>query len=129
MGIDTVLAIVGIGVSAGFGTGGIVYAVFTNREKKKLETFVKANLVSTAGNVEKIRESAQFAWRNFNYIRESATKLPDSEEKNNIIKCGALGTGDAAAADRMMGNLLNEVLSTQEGLFGTTEIKHPDRKG
>ncbi len=115
-------------ISVAIGFGGFIYAILTNREKKKLENMVKVSLSTTAGNIEKIRESAKWAWQHFQIIRENANRLPGSEEKTKVIQSAQLGTGDSAAAERMLGNLLNQVLGTQEGLFGTTERKHPDNE-
>ena len=113
-------------ISVALGVGGIAYAVITNLEKTKLEKMIKVSLSTTAGNIAKIRESAEWAWQHFQVIRKSVVQLPDSEEKTKIIESSQLGTGDSAAVERMLANLLNQVLATQEGLFGTTEIKHPD---
>lgn len=115
-------------MSVALGVGGIIYAILTNREKKKLENVVKVSLSTTAGNIEKIRQSAHWAWEHFQIIHDNADRLPDSKDRTKINQSSQLGTGDSAAVERMLGNLLNEVLATQEGLFGTTERKHPDKK-
>jgi len=54
--------------------------------------------------------------------------MPESDEKNKILKALQLGHGDVTAAHRMLSNLLNEVQVTQLGLFKTKEIVHPDEK-
>ena len=81
-----------------------------------------------AGNICKIRQSTSWGFWHFGAIQDLALKLPESEEKNGILKESQLGHGDTAASERMLSNLLNEVLITQEGLFNTKEIHHPDEK-
>ncbi len=127
--MQLVLSIIGVVLSVVFGVWGLCYAYFTNREKAKLETMVHTSLSITAGNILKIRESAHLAWDHFDIVRKHSSKLPSSEEKESIHENAQRGTGDAAAAERMLANLLNEVLGTQEALFGTRKIQHPDTEG
>jgi hypothetical protein len=122
--MDTWLSILSIGI----GIAGMVYAVMTNREKAKIENLIRSELRGLAGNICKIRQSSAWAFWHFNNIQALVLKLSESEEKKEILKLTQLGHGDAAASDRMLTNLLNEVLITQDGLFNTKEIHHPEEK-
>lgn len=113
-------------ISVMIGVLGIFYAWFSNREKHKLENMIRINLSGMAGDVIKIRQSAQWAWDNFQGVRELASQLPGSDIKEQVINKSQLGTGDAAAVERMLSILLNQVLNAQEGICGTTEVRQPD---
>lgn len=121
------LEILGIGI----GLGGLLFAYMVNREKEKLENLIRAELQGLAGNICKIMESSDKAWNHFDQIQNSVLQLiesDESDEKNKILKSLQLGHGDITAAHRMLSNLLNEVLATQLGLFGTKLITHPEEK-
>jgi hypothetical protein len=122
--MDTWLSILSICI----GVAGMVYAVMTNRERAKLENLVRSELRGLAGNICKIKQSSGWAYWHFNSIQALVLKLPESEEKKEILRLTQLGHGDAAASDRMLTNLLNEVLITQHGLFNTKETHHPEDK-
>ena len=53
--------------------------------------------------------------------------LPDSEIKSELVILISNGQGDASASDRMLINLLNELLTVQEAQFQTREIKHTEK--
>ena len=122
--MDTLLSIISICI----GFVGIIYALMVNREKAKLENLVQSGLRGLAGNICKIRQSTTWAFWHFGKIQELVLQLPESEKRNEILRETQLGHGDAAASERMLTNLLNEVLITQEGLFNTKEIHHPEEK-
>ena len=108
--------------------GSVIYAYMVNREKQKLENLIRALLQGFAGNICKILESAEYAWNHFVIIQDNVIGLDESKEKNNVLKSLQLGHGDITAAHRMLHNLLNEVLITQSGLFGTKIINYPQEK-
>jgi len=122
--MDTLFSLLSICI----GIAGIVYALMVNREKAKLENLVRSKLRGLAGNICKIRQSTTWGYWHFCKIQELVLNLSESEEKKAILKETQLGHGDIAASDRMLSNLLNEVLITQEGLFNTKEIHHPEEK-
>jgi hypothetical protein len=97
-----------------------------NREKAKLENLVRSKSRGLAGNICKIKQSSGWASWHFNNIQALVLKLPETEKE--ILRLTQLGHGDAAASDRMLTNLLNEILITQHGLFNTKEIHHPEDK-
>ncbi len=107
------------------GLSGFLYAVLTNRQKAKMETMVRIHLSGIAGDVKEIRENTKLSWSHFDIVTDNAIKLDSCEFKDNILKSSQLGSGNSAAAHRMLGNLLNYVLNTQEGMFNTTEIRYP----
>ena len=109
-----------------FGISSFIYALMALREKRSFEKLIHAQLKGMAGDVEKIRESAQWAWKNFDIIRQNASTLPSSNERKEILKRSQHGTGDAAATERMLSNLQNAILSLLEGYFGKREACHPD---
>jgi hypothetical protein len=128
MNIDSILAIIGLVVGTGISVGSLIYAVKTNREKAKLETLVQTELAYIAGNIQVIRANPQWADRHFQAIRDKVLELEAGEQVQEIIKQAHDGARDVTAAERMLGNLLNEVLALQKGLFGTEEVHHPDYK-
>ena len=122
--MELVLSIVGTAL----GAAGLVYAVMTNREKANLERLVRSELRGLAGNIWSIRKNPRWADRHFGRIHDIAAKLETNEQVTGILRAAQTGARDAVAAERMLGNLLNEVLCLQEGLFGTKEIEHPNGK-
>jgi hypothetical protein len=96
-------------------------------KRRKLEQFTNSSLRGIAGNLAKIKQSTAWAFNNFRVAQSEAVKLTNSENKNELLIKIADGQGDAASADRMIVNLLNEILTLQEGQFGTREITHPEK--
>lgn len=113
-------------VSALITIASLVYAIKTNKEKIRFEKLVKDVLAGIAGNVWYARESADKADTNFTRARNETSKSEDSDTKQLILRHIHNGARDAVAAKRMLSNLLNEVMSMQKGMFGNSEIKHPD---
>lgn len=120
MGLDIFSAIITV--------GSLVYAVMTNREKRKLEKLVKSMLAGIAGNIRGIRENPAWADQQFRNIRERALELERNDDVKAILQHAHDGARDVTAAERMLGDLLGEVLWLQKGLFGTELIYHPNRK-
>lgn len=79
------------------------------------------------GNICKIQQSTRWAFENFRNIQKLAVMLPDSEIKSELVILISNGQGDASASDRMLINLLNELLTVQEAQFQTREIKHTEK--
>jgi hypothetical protein len=105
--------------------GSLVYAIKTNREKKSLERLIHGKLKGIAGNIVASDKSATLADTHFRKCRDKALKLDESSLKNEILVHLHDGARDAESASRMLENLLNEVLSLQNGLFKTRDIVHP----
>ena len=108
-------------------TASLVYAIKTNREKKKFERLVRDKLAGIAGNVWYSKKSADLSDKNFTRARDAAYELEESDRKQNVLKHIHNGARDAVAAKRMLYNLLGEVLSMQKGMFGTDTIAHPEK--
>ncbi len=124
MDINLLLAVIGIVI----GIASLVYAVMTNRDKARLEKLVQAELRGLAGNIDEIRANPKWAYEHFKTIQAYALKLEErSDSVNRIHEAALYGTGDALATERLLGNLLNQVLTLQDGLFGTKVIEHCDR--
>ena len=105
---------------------GLAIAYYQFNEKKKLERFTKSSLQGIAGNLAKIQQSTEWADSNFRATQSEAVKLPDSDIKRKITLYVHNGQGDVVASDRMVVNLFNDILTLQEGQFGTRIINHPD---
>ena len=116
-----IISIIGTSITA----GSFVYAIKTRREKKALERLIHGKLKGIAGNIVASEKSATLADNNFRRCRDEALKLVKSTLKNEILKHAHNGARDAESASRMLENLLNEVLSLQDGLFKTRDIVHP----
>ena len=89
-----------------------------------MERLIHSKLKGIAGNIFASDRSASLADRHYRSCRDNALKLADSDEKNEILKHAHDGARDAEAASRMLENLLNEVLSLQDGLFKTRDKIH-----
>ena len=120
--METILGYLGVAL----GIAGIVYAYSTNREKARLENLVKAELRGLAGNIRSIRCNPGWADQHFSSIQERALKLERNEDVEQILKHTQQGARDATAAERLIGNLLTQVVTFQEGMFGTRIIDHID---
>jgi hypothetical protein len=107
-------------------TASLVYAIKTNKEKEKFEKLVRDKLSGIAGNVWKARQSAHWSDKNFARARNETIKLSECDEKSKILEHLHNGARDAVAAERMLSNLLGEVVSMQKGMFNTDIISHPD---
>jgi len=114
------LAIFGTAVTV----ASLIYAIKTNDEKKKREAQVKETLIGLAGNVVRIQTNLLWADVHFGAIRDIALKGNDMNNIKDIITRAHVGARDAVAAERMLGNLLNQIITIQRSLFGTEEIKH-----
>lgn len=106
----------------------LFYAIKANREKEKLQSMIKAWAQGIAGNVDNIRRSPAWADEHLKSVSSAAVQLENNEHVEKIIKHAQLGARDAKATERMLSNLLNETLTLQRALFGTSEIIHPDKK-
>jgi hypothetical protein len=124
MTMELALSILGVVIT----TGSLVYAIKTNQEKRGRDRLVREKLAGLAGNIESTRQSAKWADGHLNNISINARKLEPNETVSAIIGGAHTGARDIVAAERMLGNLLGDVLALQRGLFGTEEIRHPDRQ-
>jgi hypothetical protein len=59
-------------------------------------------------------------------VRDNALQLEQNDRVKDILLHAHEDARDVAAAKRMLGNLLGQVLAIQEGLFDTKMIAHPD---
>ena len=108
------------------GVACLVYAIMTNRQKKILEKLIAAELRGMAANIEWVRTNSNWADSHFNSIRDSALKIERSEELNKILTHAQSGARDAVAAERIVHTILNQILTLQEGMFGTRTITYPE---
>lgn len=107
---------------------GILIAVWQTKEKQKLQKFTLTNFQGITGNIAKIQQSTNWAMNNFRNARAIAVQLPDSDMKAQLITKICDGLGDAVAADRMVINLFNQVITAQNAQFDNSEVSHPDKK-
>ncbi len=112
--------------SVALGVAGLVFAYMTNRAKRDLEKLIQAELRGLAGNIEQIRVNPQWADTHLTNIHDLASKMERTEDVNKILQAANWGARDAIAAERMIGNLLNQVLTLQDGMFGTKIVEHYD---
>ena len=112
-------------ISVAVGVAGLVYAIMTNRQKSNLEKLISAELRGMAANIEFVQKNSNWADRHFHRINEIALKLERSEEANDIVTHAHTGARDAVAAERIVHTLLNQILTLQEGMFGTRIITDP----
>ena len=114
--------------SVALGVAGLVYGWLKDRAKATLETLIRSELRGLAGNVVNIAKNPGWADDHFKKIQAAALDLESSEVTRRILIEAQAGARDATAAERMLGNLENELLSLQEGLFETRLITHPKVK-
>lgn len=105
---------------------GLVTAYWQYSEKRKIKRYTKTTLQRLAGNAAKIQQSTDWAYNNCRDAINGIAELPESPLKPELIRFIANAEGDAKAADRLIINLFNEILSDQEAQFGSREIKHPE---
>ena len=120
--LSLIISIIGTGMTA----GSFVYANRTKREKERLERLIHGKLKGIAGNIVESEKSATWADKNFGRCRDKALELDESAPKKEILKHAHNGARDAESTSRMLNNLLNEVLSLQDGLFKTRDMVHPN---
>jgi hypothetical protein len=106
----------------------LVYALKTQRDRVKLEQLVKAKLRGIAGSLVAIRKNPALAHKNIDLAMKSL-ELVQPNEMNGIVNYLAWAEGDSAATHRLLELLLLDVLSLQEGLFGTRIISPTDAEG
>lgn len=123
---ENILAVIGIAISSLFGIVSLVYAFLTNRDKVRLEKLIQAELRGLAGNIKKIGDNTYAADKHFRTVQVHALKLERIDEVNAILGATQFGARDALAADHMIRNLLNQILTLQEGMFGTRNIEYYD---
>ena len=113
--------------SVGVGVAGLVYAYMTNRANADLRALVRSSLQGLAGNIDIIHKNPVWADEHFSRIQQRALNLErGNDHVKSILDHAHLGARDFTAAERMLRNLLNEVLTIQEGMFGTRIMTHPD---
>lgn len=106
---------------------GFAFACYQYHEKNKLEIFTKSVIQGIGGNICKIQQSTRWAFENFRNTQKLIVQLPESELKDKLVVMVSDGQGDASASDRMLINLLNELLTVQEAQFGTRVISHTEK--
>ena len=112
-------------VGSVIGVAGLIYAVMTNRAKARTERLIKEELRGLSGNIDKIRDSASWAGGHLLLIHKSALNLDRNDDVNEVLTHAQVGGRDAKAAERLLDNLLNQVLTLRVGMFGTKIIEHP----
>ena len=110
-------------IGTAFGAAGLIYAVYANKQKQNLERLVKSNLQRLAGNIEKVRDKARFAYRDCDAVRRGLDNInikdgPLPEIRRRVIH----GHSNSLSAQSMLENMLNVVLGMQEGLFNSAVI-------
>src|SRR6266436_9829277 len=113
MSTEILLSILGVFIT----TASLVYAIKTNQEKRGRDRLVKEKLAWLAGNIESIRQSAKWADSHLGKISATALKLEPNEIVASVITAAHTGARDVVAAERMLGNLLGDILALQRGLF------------
>ena len=92
----------------------------TSRDKAKVEKSLKAHLGSTAGNIILVRQNSETAHKHIYNILSLLKESPPNTEQ--IAEYAAWAQSDVTASDRTLEILLADILSLQEGLFGTRVI-------
>jgi len=110
-------------ISITVGIIGAFYAILSNRQKAKMENMVRIHLSGIAGDIQVVRENTGWGWEHLNNIQNYGINIEPNELKEKILKSAQLGGSDVAAANRMLGNLFNRIVNTQEGMFGTNEVR------
>ena len=121
MTLEIVISVISVAV----GLVALVYAMMTNREKARLEKLIAAELRGLAASIDWVRTNSAWASSHFGSIQEQALSLDRSDQVNGILVHTQKGDHDTVAAERMMTNLFNQVLTLQEGIFGTRIVTYP----
>ena len=100
----------------------LIYAIVSSRERKRRESQIQEHLAGLAGDIARIQFNPLWADKHLSDIRDICLQNPASEQVRQIIVHAHDAARDVTAAERMLGNLLNEVVSLQRGLFGTERV-------
>lgn len=123
--VEEVVGLVGVVI----GIASLAFAFKAQHEKRQFEQLLKSTLVGLAGSIVMIRNNPALAHKNIDYILKRVDVLGANPDLNRIINRLAWAQGDSAATHRLLEVLLNDVLSLQEGLFGTRDAKAPNSAG
>ena len=115
--MELALAIIGTAL----GVVSLAHAIKTQRDKERLEKFIQAKLACIAGSLVLVRNNPALAHKNLDYVLNRIEAIREDDLKA-IVNHLAWAQGDSAAAHRLLGVVLLDVLSVQEGLFGTRVI-------
>ena len=119
------MEIIGI-IGTIIGLVSFVYAIKTNSEKKKLEELIQQSLQGLAGNIISIRDNADRADLILNEAQDTISLLENSDDRVKLQSLLNESSKRCMSTENMLGNLLNEVLTLQMGLFKTDKMLHPD---
>jgi hypothetical protein len=106
---------------------GFAYGIYENRQRRKLSDFLKTITQSFPGEVAKMEQSCNWGWNNVRNALKEAAKIPDSEEKRELIRILGDAMGDTRTGINSCVQLFHGLLTFQEAQFGTRNITHPQR--
>src|SRR6266542_3511195 len=110
-----------------FAVTALSYGIFEHYKRQKIENVLRTITKTFPGEVAKIEQSCRWASSNFRDAHAVAVTIPDSTEKNSLLKFLNQGTADAAASARLCVSLYNQLLSFQQAQFNTRNIIHSEK--
>lgn len=111
------------------GAAGLVFGFFESYRATKVRQVLKTITKTYPGDVAKIYQSAYWAWSNVNKALEILGTLTEGERRQELLNLVSNAKADTAATERMLTNLFNQLLASQDAQFKIREVTHPDRKG
>lgn len=107
--------------------GALIYGIFEHYKRQKIEKILKIITRTYPGDVAKIEQSCTWAWTNVRDAHKQAIKIPDCDQKEQILVFLGNALGDTGASARMCSGLFNQLLGFQEAQFNTRIISHPEK--
>jgi len=108
-------------------TAALCYGIFEHIERQKLADVLKAFTQAAPGDVAKIEESCKWAWVSARDALIEAAKVPDSQEKKDLLRLINQASSHAEASQKMCVPLFNQLLTLQQAQFKTRAIVHPHK--
>jgi hypothetical protein len=83
---------------------------------------VRTTLAGYAGNIELIRKNPHWADKHFKCILDVVLNVSQEIDRKVVGEHAHAGARDVVAAERMLRILRNDILSLQDGMFGTKTL-------
>ena len=102
------------------------YALKTQHDQHRLERLIRCKSAGIAGSIVLIRNNPALAHKNIDYVPKRFDMVEPAREQKAMVNRLAWAQGDSAAAHRLLELLLVDVVTLQQGLFGTKVAIGPD---
>ncbi len=84
-------------ISILIGAAGLLYALWENSKRKKIEDIVETNIDALEKSVELQGQRGRYAKENIDKLLNLVGSIPDEAKRNEAIKAAGYGRGDATS--------------------------------